>query len=504
MPPADLTNLLDALDEAPGDPAEADRLITELRDHAGVGELTGHDALRAARHLSGSGVGPDLMPAAELAMRAHNEGIDGAGLVFAEAADRIAVLSGRPQPFGTVAVHQNGEVSQAPVDRGVTDDQRAEFGVAPLAELTERIMAQTRDEARGLAEVEGLPPGTPFARVWRDPDPAELRSRWESEGVSCWADGDELTIIGDEPFVSTPVFGLTSWDAGGGLSVLTVRVERLSEAVITYTRHPTGGSAAFSFRRGSHDGRFRGPDAPSELASNEQLKGALFDHTLESDALGEPRQVSVYRPPASAVRELPEGGLPVVYATDGNMFAAYARRLDAAIEAGWCPPVIVVAAHSARADASTNLRAMEYLPGFDDRRFDAHQRFFVDELTAFAEAELPVRRDRGGRAVFGCSDGGGHALATGMLHHDRFGQVLAYSTGMAPDGATRWVVDEGPFVHLCAGTLEGPFHQATAMWAFYFERIGAPHHFTERVAGHDLIQWAEELPVALGRAFPAS
>lgn len=194
-------------------------------------------------------------------------------------------------------------------------------------------------------------------------------------------------------------------------------------------------------------------------------------------------------------------GLPVVYATDGNMFAPYARRLDAAIEGGTCPPVVVVAAHAAPADHRGNFRALEYLPGFDDRRFDAHQRFFIDDVPTWAEGQLGVSSERDHRAVFGCSDGGGHALATGMLHPDLFGHVLAFSTGMPPDGNTQWDPQRHPMAHLCSGTLEGPFHQATQMWAFYLERIGARHRLTERVCGHDLIQWCEELPEALTRAF---
>ena len=105
------------------------------------------------------------------------------------------------------------------------------------------------------------------------------------------------------------------------------------------------------------------------------------------------------------------------------------------------------------------------------------------------------------RVVFGCSDGGGHALVTGMLHHERFGHVFGFSTGMPPDHNTRWATEGYPMVHLCAGTLEGPFHLATEAWAGYLSQIGAPYDFTERVAGHDLIQWAEELPRAITRAF---
>jgi enterochelin esterase-like enzyme len=63
--------------------------------------------------------------------------------------------------------------------------------------------------------------------------------------------------------------------------------------------------------------------------------------------------------------------------------------------------------------------------------------------------------------------------------------------------------DAHPFMHLCAGTLEGPFHQATEAWAGYLMLSKARYHFTERVAGHDLVQWAEELPNAIRRAWPS-
>jgi enterochelin esterase-like enzyme len=88
-----------------------------------------------------------------------------------------------------------------------------------------------------------------------------------------------------------------------------------------------------------------------------------------------------------------------------------------------------------------------------------------------------------------------------MLHPGRFGHVMAFSTGMPPDGRTRWDPTNGPVAHLCAGTLEDGFHSATLMWSYFLERIGATHHLTERVCGHDLIQWCEELPNALQQAF---
>ncbi len=472
-----------------------------IRGHAGTAALGGADALGAAQLLATSGLVGDLPAAARLSLHAFTEGVEGAGLLHADCADKLALHRGRPQPYGTVIVEHQGDVVQPPVDPSVTDTERAELGVPPLRELQEQAERATRQLAIERAGRPGdLPPGQRYARVWTSPDPAQLRERMEAEGARAWADGDVLTFVTEStgPVAVTPVFQIPSWDAGDGLQVLSVRVERLDEAVITYTFTPLGGGAAMSFGRGSHDGRFRGPSAPEELPSNDPLTGSTFDHAVESSALGEPRRVTVYRPPGHR----PGEDIPVVYATDGNMFAPYARRLDAAIEAGTAPRVVVVAAHSAPADQIRgNQRALEYLRGFDDQRFDAHQHFFVDELAAWAEEEIGVTSDRAQCSVLGCSDGGGHALATGRLHPDRFGHVFAFSTGMPPEPTMQWDPQGHPFVHLCAGTLEGAFHQATEAWAGYLHMLGAPYHFAEKVAGHDLVQWAEELPVALSRAW---
>jgi enterochelin esterase-like enzyme len=477
-------------------------LVPQIRSHPDLATATGDQALQAAILLADHGTLPDLPHASALAQMAHEDGVDGAGALYAMCTDKLALYSGQAQPYGTVSVEHQGEVVQPPVDPATTDEERRALGVAPLARLQADTDEANRELARQRAATPGdLPPGLPFARVWTDPDPADLRARMEAEGAQAWADGDVITFVTESPVpvAVTPVFPLPSWDAGDGLQVLSLRVDRLDEAVITYTFTPLEGpSAGINFSRGSHDGRFRGPEAPPEIPSNDPLAGSTFDHGIESAALGDVRRVTVYRPPDHT----PGEDIPVVYATDGAMFAPYARRLDAAIEAGTCPRVVVVAAHAAPADAARgNQRALEYLAGFDDERFDAHQHFFVDELATWAEAELGVPTGWERRAVFGCSDGGGHALATGWLNHDRFSHVFAFSAGTPPDLTMEWEADTHPFVHLCAGTLEGPFHQTTSTWAGYLHQLGAPHHLTERVAGHDLIQWCEEFPAALQRAW---
>lgn len=474
-------------------------LIEEVRAHPALESLTDAEAGAAAALLAGSGDPADLPNVARLSLVAHEAGVAGAGPIHAEASDKIALYTGRPQLYGTVMLEQNGEIVQPPVDHRVSDEDRIALGVPTMAELQDRMERLTHELAVERAGQPGvLPDGQRFCRVWTDPDPAEVRARMATDG-SAWCDGDVLTLVSEStiPFAATPVFQLPSWPVGDDLQVLQLRVERLAEAVITYTFQPLGGMAAMNFSRGSHDGRFRGPDAPGELRSNDELIGSTTDHAVESESLGEPRRVTVYRPPNHTAGE----AIPVVYATDGNMLAPYLRRLDAAIADGTCPRVVIVAAHSAPFDPLLgNMRAAEYLPGFDGQRFENHHAFFIDELAAWAEAELGVTTDPALRGVFGCSDGGGHTLMVARLQPHRFGHAFAYSTGMPPDLRETWT-SEHPFVHLCAGTLEGAFHQATEAWAGYLMMQQAGYHFTERVAGHDLIQWAEELPRALARAW---
>jgi len=481
------------------DPDDRFDLLHELREHADLEAATGQLAFGCAQLLAGSGDPSDLPAVARLSREAHLANIDGAGLIHAEASDKIALYTGRPQLYGTVMLEHQGDIVQPPVDKRVTDAEREALGVPPLAELHERMATMTRQLAVDRAAKPGwLPDGQRFCRVWTHPEPAELRARMQTDGTA-WADGDVITFVteSEDPVTVTPVFPIESWPAGDGLQVLSLRVERLDEAVITYTFTPADGVPNMRFSRGSHDGRFRGRNAPTELASNDPLMGNTFEHTVESQALDEPRRVVVYRPPGHE----PGSPTPVLYATDGGMFSPYARRLDAAIEAGICPPVVVVAAHSAGFDpVRGNLRAAEYLPGFDDQVYQAHQQFFIHELAAWAETELGVTAEPAMRGVWGCSDGGGHAAMIARLYPDRFGHAFVYSTGMPPDLALEWT-PQHPFMHLCAGTLEGPFHQATEAWAGYLMLSKAQYHFTERVAGHDLVQWAEELPHAIARAW---
>src|SRR4051794_2048002 len=225
------------LDEAEAAAAAADTarydLLDEVRAHPVLrakatatpgdagGGLHPSDALRAARLLFEHGEPQDLGLAGDLAWRAHQAGEAAAGPLFATCADRVAIYQGRPQRFGTVIQSYQGEAVLAPVDNSVPDEIRAQLGVPPVAELRVEVEQLNRRAARERAQDGGgLPEGLPFARVWRDPTLAELRSRLEAEGQPVWLDhNDEITFVCDRPLVGAivgPVFEIPMWRVTDG------------------------------------------------------------------------------------------------------------------------------------------------------------------------------------------------------------------------------------------------------------------------------------------------
>jgi len=500
------------------EPAEVPMLVQLLARTPELQQAKGATALRAARALSVHGGPQAFSIAGELAARAHRDGVPGAGVVFAECTDKMSLLSGRPQQFGTVVTQHLGDLVLAPVDGSVDDESRNRIGLPTLAQRRAEIDRRNRELSRERADTPGLPPGQRMCRVWRDPSPEFLASRLEDDPAGCWADDDELTFVCRSdaagvlpgPVIELPMWRIAEGDgdnseggdkrSDGDLWALSVRIERLPEAVIGYGFWPLdAGGGLLGGQRGPVPHRFRGAEAPAELPSHpdDELRGETQTHTLDSTSLRTKRTVTVYLPPQHS----PTERLPVLYATDGGMIGPYIRRLDAGITNETVPRFVLVAAHSAPMGGYGNERAMEYLPGFDNDRFDRHQRFFVEELSAWAEQSFGVSSDRSKRGVFGASDGGGHALAVGHMHRDKYGHAMAYSTGMPPNEQMNWNATEAPFVHLCAGTLEGGFHQATEAWAAWLHFAKSPHDWTERVCGHDLIQWIEELPRAVTRAW---
>ncbi len=158
------------------------------------------------------------------------------------------------------------------------------------------------------------------------------------------------------------------------------------------------------------------------------LKGVDKMLELESKALGEKRKIKIYLPPGHDRAK----SYPVIYAADGM---TNAEILEPLILAGKVRPIVVVGVLSGtyqgdRAqpyDIKRDLRACEYLPEIDPARFAKHEKFFCDEVRAWAEKELGATRNQNERAIHGVSNGARFAVEMGMRHPELFGHVFAFS-----------------------------------------------------------------------------
>src|SRR5262249_14716085 len=157
-----------------------------------------------------------------------------------------------------------------------------------------------------------------------------------------------------------------------------------------------------------------------------------------------------------------------IYATDCNDASSI---LEPLITAGKVRPLIVVAAESGRylGDQSANphdikkdLRAMEYLAGIDEERYAKHEKFFCEELIAWAERDFGASRDGHERAVFGCSNGARFAADMGVKRPDLFGHVFAFSVAGRREFKVPAEIKEPATFHLAAGTWEKGFHTTTS------------------------------------------
>src|SRR5262245_6537035 len=91
------------------------------------------------------------------------------------------------------------------------------------------------------------------------------------------------------------------------------------------------------------------------------------------------------------------------------------------LEAADAPATMIGGVHRV---ADETVRLHEYSPRFDPHRFTAHERFFVDEVGAWAQSRFRVALPAERTAVCGVSAGGELALALGLRHSDRYGAIF--------------------------------------------------------------------------------
>jgi enterochelin esterase-like enzyme len=211
--------------------------------------------------------------------------------------------------------------------------------------------------------------------------------------------------------------------------------------------------------------------------------GQFVTETFEYDGS---RQVTVYVPPDPATA--------VVFAGDGGW---HISRLGSALDASTARSTMVVGVHGLPDDDG---RLKEYVPGFDESRFAAHERFFVEDVRQWVRTRFGVALPAERTAVWGASLGGELALAMGLRHPDAYGAVFSASPGA---GYKPPAVMPGPLprVYLVAGTQEQFFLENAMRWADALRSAGADVVMTERIGPHGGEFWGEEFPLMVTWAF---
>ncbi|MET9021457.1 alpha/beta hydrolase-fold protein [Actinopolymorpha sp. NPDC004070] len=213
-------------------------------------------------------------------------------------------------------------------------------------------------------------------------------------------------------------------------------------------------------------------------------EGEFVTETFEYDG---GRQVTVYVPP-----DAPEA---VVYAGDGQLIPHWGVDLESAD----LPPTMIVGAHRTD-DEDEMVRIREYSPSFDEDRFAAHEKFFVEDVGSWVRTRFGVTLPSERTAVCGVSASGELSLAMGIRHPDIYGAVFSAS----PGGGYRPPAEMPtslPRTYLVAGTQEPFFLENATRWADALRDAGADVVMTERPGNHGDPFWRTEFPLMVAWAF---
>jgi enterochelin esterase-like enzyme len=228
-----------------------------------------------------------------------------------------------------------------------------------------------------------------------------------------------------------------------------------------------------------------GAKAAPEPARVDRIAGELVTETFEYDG---GRQVTVYVPP-----DPPEA---VVFAGDGQLISQWGGYLEAAADV---PPTMIVGAYRTD-DEDEMVRIREYSPSFDEERFAAHERFFVEDVRSWVRSRFGVALPAERTAVCGVSASGELSLAMGLRHPDIYGAMFSASPG---GGYRPPAVMPSPLprTYLVAGTLEPWFLENATRWADALRDADADVVMTERIGDHGDPFWQAEFPLMVAWAF---
>lgn len=296
---------------------------------------------------------------------------------------------------------------------------------------------------------------------------------------------DGVVLMGDIPTGLRPIPD-SQWFA------IAVQIPRSEEALLNYGFLKIEGQRLVWEDLFYED--WRGPLAPAPPVTVENISGTLEEFEIESENLDTPRQITVYLPP----NYNDSLSYPVVYMLDGAVVRGYSQVVEPAILRGDLVPLIMVGIHAHQPDPNgqLNYRGMEYLPIMQTppTRFTQHQEFVTQDLIPTIEERYPVATEREQRALFGLSDGATFTAWTVQDYPEIFGNALIFSLGTNPEFQ---VTKEPIRYYMVYGTLELNFYMATSLWIEFVKDSDLDYAYQERVSGHNLMLWQEEITDAL-------
>jgi enterochelin esterase-like enzyme len=281
-------------------------------------------------------------------------------------------------------------------------------------------------------------------------------------------------------------------EIGAGLYASEFRLAGLEEGMLTFYLRSHLHSAADGSDDQFRMQHWRGPSAPTMRIIEPEPAGALSDHEVFSQALGETRRIAVYLPPG---HDPGAGPYPAVIVADGGKVEYYGRQLDPLITSGRLAPIVLIGLRAGQAGivepkeaSNSDLRNADYLPEFSrlPGRFEPHLVFAAEETIAWAASEFAISTDPADLAVNGRSSGGGFAYHAGLRRPDVFGHALVHSPGWSVPGDIPPPGEAQARFYIVAGRYESGFLRAARLAHGALSDAGYETSLTELSAGHTM------------------
>lgn len=237
------------------------------------------------------------------------------------------------------------------------------------------------------------------------------------------------------------------------------------------------------------------------MTDSRYLKRTIKKETIDSQFLGEQRNLRIYLPPG--YNEILS--YPVVYCQDGEEFFNFGRIATHAneliLDEGIDPFIIV------GVEVNTSVRTEEYAPF--GNRFEAYTSCFTEEIIPFVERNYPVRREPSERVLAGDSLGGTVSLHLAMKYPELFSQIISLSGAFYEptlDILSQQQDLSNLSLFMIVGLQEDNYTTDTGTYNFVdlnrraralLEERGAKVHYYEKDGKHLWGFWQQELPDAL-------